>query len=443
MRTLRDIPTKKLFLLALLLKVGFAAIAWAIDEPWAFGLVLPLAVMAGYIFLGINRKDKDVSDEKFADSCYYLGFIFTITSIVFSLLDVGAIGTKMTDIAVRFGAAMVSTVFGLAARVYLVSFRQDVSDAVQAAEDSVVEAANRLSVQLAMSCERFQSFELQVDSAARSSVERVNLQVEALSKSYTERLAEFFRELAEQNTKAFEEASRRLAVSVDQYASGLSTSLTGLEERVVAFADGVTERLATTSFPDDYFATTLTDPVSRLRESAALIAGEVTAVAADVKEASKVLRTAFTNLRNKATTSEEALERLHQLVALQEQLHHQGDTRSKTFEKVAKALQQLDQTLGEVRDQAAKQTDQLRDTSERANAVLTGTQHVREAETLFRSQVTEALAVLPQVFGTLQTMQTNLLELRSISSRAELKPEETEDLHVPDNPRPSWLRKWV
>lgn len=63
-----------------------------------------------YVLLGLKRRDHDVTDEKFADTCYYLGFIFTITSIIFSLFDLPSIGTKLQEIAVRFGAAMVSDV---------------------------------------------------------------------------------------------------------------------------------------------------------------------------------------------------------------------------------------------------------------------------------------------------------------------------------------------
>src|SRR5205085_699535 len=116
----QGIPVQKLFIATILLKITSSGIGWYLDPQWAkwsFGLAFPLLIMAAYVWLGLNRRDGDVPDEKFADSCYYLGFIFTITSIIFSLFDLPNIGTKMQDIAVRFGAAMVSTVAGLVVRV--------------------------------------------------------------------------------------------------------------------------------------------------------------------------------------------------------------------------------------------------------------------------------------------------------------------------------------
>ena len=121
MKSIFDIRLQKLFLVTLILKIGSSFLGWYLQLQWSLGFTVPLLIMSAYIFLGYHRRDNDVTDEKFADTCYYLGFIFTITSIIFSLFDLPNIGTKIQDIAVRFGAAMVSTVLGLGVRVYLVS----------------------------------------------------------------------------------------------------------------------------------------------------------------------------------------------------------------------------------------------------------------------------------------------------------------------------------
>ena len=105
-----DIRVQKLFVVILILKVLSSGLGWYFGFPWSLGFWIPLVLMVAYIILGLKRHDSDVTDEKFADTCYYLGFIFTITSIIFSLLELPSIGTKIQDIAVRFGAAMVSTV---------------------------------------------------------------------------------------------------------------------------------------------------------------------------------------------------------------------------------------------------------------------------------------------------------------------------------------------
>ena len=76
-----DIRVQKLFLVVLVLKVLSSGMGWYFGRPWDLGFAVPLALMSAYILIGLKRNDKDVTDEKFADTCYYLGFIFTITSI--------------------------------------------------------------------------------------------------------------------------------------------------------------------------------------------------------------------------------------------------------------------------------------------------------------------------------------------------------------------------
>lgn len=239
MKRLFEIRVQKLFLITLVLKVASSFLGWLLGDPWILGFTVPLLIMSAYIVLGIYRADRDVSDEKFADTCYYLGFIFTITSIIFGLFDLPFIGTRIQDIAVRFGAAMVSTVLGLGVRVYLVSFRMDTADAIQDVEDNVVDAARRFAEQLAMTVDRLRDFESQVDGAAKSTVERVGAQIEALSRNHADKLTGFFSVLTAQNREAFTKAladvnaaSHRLSILVDGYSQGVRTNLTGIQGQV-------------------------------------------------------------------------------------------------------------------------------------------------------------------------------------------------------------------
>ena len=141
MRSLKILP---LFIVTCTLKIGLAVLAWYVQSMLILGSIIPLSLMILYIFIGYRYREPVVSDEKFADSCYYLGFIFTIVSIILCLADLPNIGSEIYIIAARFGAAMISTVLGLFVRVCLVSFRPTLEDAVRNMEDHSVEASRRL-----------------------------------------------------------------------------------------------------------------------------------------------------------------------------------------------------------------------------------------------------------------------------------------------------------
>lgn len=326
MHYLLDIRLQKLFVIVLCLKILSSGLGWYFRFPWSLGFWIPLFFMASYIVLGLKRHDSDVSDEKFADTCYYLGFIFTITSIIFSLFDLPSIGDKIQEIAVRFGAAMVSTVLGLGVRVYLVSFKKDIADAIADAEDAVLDASKRLAEQLTMALEKLHGFEVAVDAATTSSVERVNLQVESLSKNHADRLSEFFADLTERNQSVFagalgevKLASERLATAVNGYSHGMRTNLMSIEAKVGVFADAVTSRLKATTFPDDFFSRHLEGPLIQMRESANVLSTEVKAVSAEIRSSSKAISGIFKKMEDQAANAGDSLDTVMQL-AKQQQL---------------------------------------------------------------------------------------------------------------------------
>lgn len=352
MKAILSIRVQKLFMLAVVLKVISAFFGWYLQLQWSLGLVLPLLVMAAYIVLGLKRQDRDVTDEKFADSCYYLGFIFTITSIVFSLFDLPHIGERIQDIAVRFGAAMVSTVFGLTVRVYLVSFRPDSSDALRDSEDAVLEAAQKFREQLVMAYEKLGDFQSQVTSAAQNSVEAVKLQVEKLTQDHSTRMERVFVELNERNQQAVTQAlsevssaSSRMAQSVDGYAESMKSSLRSLGDKVEVFGDAVTLRLKTTTFPDDYFASRLAPPLEQLKAAASDVSVQVQTAASGASEAATVLAAAIRKLKTKATQAEESLDTVVRLTTAQHSLFDTSAAQLDQLKKLGALLSDVQQAL--------------------------------------------------------------------------------------------------
>lgn len=352
MNTLLSIRVQKLFAIAVFLKVVSAFLGWRFQMQWSLGLVMPLLVMIGYIVLGLKRQDRDVTDEKFADSCYYLGFIFTITSIVFSLFDLPNIGERIQDIAVRFGAAMVSTVLGLAVRVYLVSFRPDSSDALKNSEDAVLEAAHRFREQLVMAYEKLGDFQSQVTAATQTSVESVKLQVEKLTKDHSDRMERVFVELNERNQQAVTQAllevsaaSSRMAQSVDDYADSMKTNLQSLGDKVEWFGEAMAQRLKTTTFPDDYFVARLAAPLEQLNAASSLVSAQVQSAANSTSEAATVLTAAIRKLRTKAEQAEESLDTVVRLTTAQHSLFDTSAAQLEQLQKLGGILSDVQQAL--------------------------------------------------------------------------------------------------
>jgi len=381
-----DIRVQKLFVIVLTLKVLSSGLGWYLQLPWTLGFAVPLALMTAYVGLGIHRRDTGVSDEKFADTCYYLGFIFTITSIIFSLFDLPNIGTRIQDIAVRFGAAMVSTVLGLGVRVFLVSFRPDVADAIRAAEDALLGATQTFTERLTMSLERLQDFESRVDIGARSTVERVHMQVEALSKNHAEKLTEFFAELTTRNQEAFtnalteiKNASVRLTHSVDRYSSGMKGNLASIEDKVTAFAQAITARLQNTTFPDDYFARHLAGPMSQLEAAAGDIAKKVEGACAEMDRTTGVLAGSLRKVQDKSNRAEAAMDTVLRLAKQQHLVLESAEGQLSVLEQVTASLNDLERLFNNAMAELAASNDVSTELATQVRTLTTESTEVRQA----------------------------------------------------------------
>jgi hypothetical protein len=348
------ISVQRLFGLAVALKIGFALLGYIFSQPVWLGMVPPMTVMVLYMYIGYHKRADDVSEEKFADSCYYIGFIFTIVSIILCLFDVPKMtaGKGMFEIAVRFGSAMVSTVLGMIVRVYLVSFKKDASDAIKDIEATLIESTRAFTLQLQDTMKNLQMFEAQVIDATKASVAGVQLQVEALGRNFSDALGRFYQQVNEENRAAFEEmldevrdATARLAESVDAYSGGIKGHLASIELKVTQFADAVSARLQTTTFPDDFFAKQLDGPLEQLKTEAANLGESVRGVTDQVNASSGMLGDVLKTIHTKTKKTQEAMGALVDLSEQHRTLLNNADLQLNALGRLAQRLEDVDAAL--------------------------------------------------------------------------------------------------
>jgi len=79
------VQIKYLFLIALVLGVLFILLGGFTDNT-ALSVVLTISVMITYFLIGHKIVERELlTNEQFADSNYYLGFLFTLISLASSL----------------------------------------------------------------------------------------------------------------------------------------------------------------------------------------------------------------------------------------------------------------------------------------------------------------------------------------------------------------------
>ena len=353
-QSIPKVSVQKLFAVTLILKIISSLLGLWLKSPWILGLLVPITIMIFYMVIGHFAREDDVSPEKFADSCYYLGFIFTITSIIVCLFDLPNLGggEGLRNIALRFGAAMVSTVLGMGVRVYLVSFKKDTSDAIKDVEEAVLDATRMLVVQLDSIMEELKKFEIQIVDASKVSVENVNRQISNMGNNYAESLNGLFAKLTEKNEITFKEmldevrqATSKLATSVEAYSIGMKDNIEGIGRKAMEFADAVTSRLATTTFPDDFFAQQLKTPLEQLKFEASNLGENVRGVSSLIQESSETLGAVFKQVKAKTKKTQDAMDAVVQLSEQHRTLMNNADLQLNTLANLAERMEQIDVAL--------------------------------------------------------------------------------------------------
>ena len=133
--------------------VSLVVSAWSAgDDPgplyYVFSVSVPLIAMVAYGYFGyFLRQDQS---QQFADSVYFLGFIFTLLALVTSmaLLVSDDPTASVGPFLARFGVALITTLVGLVARIVILNFRETGDEALTRAQAALTKATNRFQTRL-------------------------------------------------------------------------------------------------------------------------------------------------------------------------------------------------------------------------------------------------------------------------------------------------------
>jgi hypothetical protein len=145
-------PISQWFVRCLL--VGFLLSFFALANHPVFhliGVLGPIGATLAYPLIGMSLKlhESPSQRERFADNCYYLGFIFTQIALLIGFLPVTLFNREIgsQDVLRAFSLALGAALVGLVARTYFIQTGHSVSENSQLIEDEVEALAASVSRQ--------------------------------------------------------------------------------------------------------------------------------------------------------------------------------------------------------------------------------------------------------------------------------------------------------
>ena len=183
------VQIKYLFLVALILGVGFILMGGIGNKPH-LSVILTVAVMISYFLIGQKIVERELlTNEQFADSNYYLGFLFTLVSLASSLyiLSSGSMeGGLLTSLIGQFGISISTTIVGLSLRIYLLSFSPNIGSNIESFNLMIMEKLQMLNEHIGHSIDQTKTFSNVIDDKVELFIDKTLKSVE----EYNERLVE-------------------------------------------------------------------------------------------------------------------------------------------------------------------------------------------------------------------------------------------------------------
>jgi len=155
------------FLLAL--AVGVIAV-FVIKSP-------ALAVLAifGYFIYGLWLPKSQRNTERFADSLYYLGFIFTLGALFVAMTpwfnNMGELTSR--TIIEQFGIATATTFVGMTLRIILIQLRQTTTDQEEEARDAIAKYVRDLNREIRAALTEIAEFRGRAAKMAEDSIREI------------------------------------------------------------------------------------------------------------------------------------------------------------------------------------------------------------------------------------------------------------------------------
>ncbi|MEC5293077.1 hypothetical protein [Aurantimonas sp. C2-4-R8] len=197
---------------------GFSALA-VTSVP----VIVMLVYAASVKFVGAVR----LRDDQAGDNLYYLGFLYTLTSLGVSLYQFRADGPA-EEIVQNFGVAIGSTIAGVALRVLFNQMRRDPDDVEQAARIELSEAARRMRRELDATVVELAHFRRSAQQQVSEGFEYVREGMEEVSG----RILTSFEEMTLRASKPFESASESSGAVLSALAKTIGESLDGAAKRL-------------------------------------------------------------------------------------------------------------------------------------------------------------------------------------------------------------------
>lgn len=174
---------KQLFIYFAVFGCIFIWVAKFCRAPQFIVTLIAVSLIPLYCYIALRNKKFFIKEDQIGDNAYYMGFLFTLSSLSFALftLQMGGeknISEQVFKIVGNFGVALWSTIAGIACRIYIAQLRQDISEIEEDVKIKLLETASDVTSNLHNVLYDFNVFTTSLKNSIQENYEVVNQQIQ-------------------------------------------------------------------------------------------------------------------------------------------------------------------------------------------------------------------------------------------------------------------------
>lgn len=279
----------------MLMVAGIVFIWTAKTNQWSttYTLLVPVSLMAAYFLLSAVLAGFRLHDEQAGDNLYYMGFLFTLTSLGVSLYRFST--EASIDAIVRdFGLAVVTTICGIGLRILYNQVRRDPIDIERAARHELAEMTRRVRVELEAASREFANFRRVSNQMLEEGFEEIGRHAERSG----QQIMKVMESLTQDAIVPIRSAGEKIIGILEDVGTKTESRLADAAERMAA---------ATTSFEEanSHMAETVADFATKVD----VVGTKMAAIKTPDEVVSVKLRPVLTTLEKLVAAQTERLER--------------------------------------------------------------------------------------------------------------------------------------
>ena len=249
--------------------------------PVIAAALIPVAVLCLYAIGSWYFHRAHLEPDLTGDNCYYLGFMFTLVSLAWTLYAVANAGEQRNNAVVLqiisgFGVALASTICGIFLRALFLQLRPDPVSSERKARKDILDAARDLRTELSQSVKELKGFTTEVHQQTEEHRAKVDKATEDALSAHQTWMKRYARDTAELVADVHRASIEKVIATMDEGARDAATQIRGnMEATAVSLQTalgGVTQRLAAAAAEIDNQGNAVSSAVTGLGDRVAIAA---------------------------------------------------------------------------------------------------------------------------------------------------------------------------